>query len=285
MANNIYEMVTARIIEQMEQGIIPWQKPWTGRRGGAYSRSTGKAYSLLNQFLLAKPGEYLTFKQAQEAGGHIRKGEKGSIVVFWKQVPITETNDEGETVTRTIPVLRYYTVFHIDQCEGIEPKWTDETRAEVEADETAEDLIHDYLDATGVDLYNVRSDRAFYSPASDCIQLPLMEQFTNTAEYYSTAFHEMVHSTGHASRLNRLNKTAAFGSEDYGREELVAEIGAAQLVNVCGLETTGSFKNSVAYLQSWIRAIKDDPRMIVTAASKAEKAVDFILSVPRTVPF
>lgn len=137
---NVYQIVTDRILEELEKGVIPWQKPWTGTRSGAYSRSTGRAYSLLNQFLLGKPGEYLTFKQAQEAGGHVRKGEKASVAVFWKQIQVDDTDADGNEIKKTIPVLKYYNVFHIDQCEGIEPKYKPEEIGGFDPDTEAEEI-------------------------------------------------------------------------------------------------------------------------------------------------
>ena len=147
----------------------------------------------------------------------------------------------------------------------------------IDADQKAEDIICGYLKTSGVKLNHEQGDRAFYNPATDSITLPLLAQFKETAEYYSTAFHEMIHSTGHMSRLNRLEKTAFFGTEAYSKEELVAEIGAATLVNAAGLETSSSFRNSAAYIQNWLKVLSDDKRFIVSAAGKAEKAVALIL--------
>ena len=274
MAINIYKMVTDRIISELEQGRIPWEKPWTGTGDGAWSRSTGKPYSFLNQLLLGKPGEYLTFKQCQEAGGHVRKGEKSSICVFWKQIPVED--EDGKK--KLVPMLRYYNVFHISQCEGIEQKYhTEETKLPGGFDpiEEAERILSGYLDRESIKLENVRGDRACYRPAMDDIILPLREQFSRAEEYYSTAYHEAVHSTGHESRLNRLKRTH-FASGEYSREELVAEMGSAMSLNRLGIETDKSFRNSAAYIQSWLENIKGDERMIVTAASKAEKAVGLI---------
>ena len=273
---DIYTAVTDRIIAQMEQGIIPWQKPWVSN-GKAVSHATGKPYSLLNQMLLGRPGEYLTFKQCQEAGGHVKKGEKSNMVVFWKWI---EQEDEETHEKKEVPFLRYYNVFHIDQCEGITAKHTTEAAFPDGADtqEAAQDIIHDYLSRTGVKLLHEEGDRAFYRPSTDEIVLPLRKQFISTAEYYSTVWHELVHSTGHPSRLNRLDKVVAFGSDVYSKEELVAEIGAAALVNHCGLETSTSFSNNAAYIQNWLSVLKGDKRFIVSAAGKAEKAVTLILN-------
>ena len=272
---DIYAAVTDRIIAQLEQGVIPWKKPWVAS-GKAVSHATGKPYSLLNQMLLGKPGEYVTFKQCQEAGGHVKKGEKAHMVVFWKWI---EQEDEETGETREVPFLRYYNVFHIDQCEGVTAKHTSEVRFPDGAEvlEAAQEIVYDYLGREGVKLSHSEGDRAFYRPATDEVVLPIRKQFVSTAEYYSTVFHELTHSTGHPSRLNRLNRAAFFGTEDYSKEELVAEIGAATLVNHVGLETDHSFRNNAAYIQNWLQVLKDDKRFIVSAAGKAEKAVNLIL--------
>ena len=270
---DIYKEVTDRIIAQMENGIIPWQKPWISN-GNCISHATGKAYSLLNQMLLGRPGEYVTFKQVQQEGGRVRKGEKASMVVFWKW--IEEKDPETEEI-KQIPFLRYYNVFHIDQCEGLKPRHTNALPNTASADQTADTIITAYCGREGVKLIHEEGDRAFYRPATDSITLLHMAQFTATAEYYSTAFHELTHSTDHASRLNRLEKVAFFGTEAYSKEELVAEIGASSLVNHAGLETANSFRNSTAYIQNWLSVLKNDKRFIVSASGKAEKAVNLIL--------
>ena len=270
---DIYAEITGRIISEMETGLIPWQKPWVSR-GGCVSYAMGKPYSLLNQMLLGRPGEYATFKQIQSAGGYVRKGEKAHMIVFWKWL---EQEDEKTGEKTEVPLLRYYNVFHIDQCEGIKAKHVEPLPQTADANRQAEDIICGYLNASGVKLNHMEGDRAFYQPSTDTITLPLLEQFKETAEYYSTCFHEMVHSTGHMSRLNRLEKTAFFGSEAYSKEELVAEIGASALVNVAGLETANSFRNNTAYIQNWLKVLKGDKRFIVSASGKAEKAVALIL--------
>ena len=272
---DLYQEITNRIMAQMEEGVIPWHKPWIS--GKAISRTTGKPYSLLNQMLLGRPGEYLTFKQCQDAGGKIKKGEKASIVVFWKWI---ETEDEETGEKKEVPFLRYYNVFHISQCEGVTAKHAAETALPDGAEPiaAAQEIIYDYLDREGVKLSHLEGDRAFYRPGTDEIVLPICKQFVSTAEYYGTAFHELTHSTSHEKRLNRLNQAAFFGTEDYSKEELIAEIGAATLVNHCGIETSSSFCNSAAYIQNWLSVLKNDKRFIVSAAGKAEKAVQFILN-------
>ena len=270
---DIYAEITNRMIKEMESGIIPWKKPWM-TTGAAISHTTGKPYSLLNQMLLGRTGEYLTFKQVHAEGGFVRKGEKAHMVVFWKWI---DKEDEETGEVTQIPFLKYYNVFHIDQCEGITAKHMQTNPNPASPDETAESIINDYSKREGVMIEHREGDAAFYQPATDRIVLPLLKQFKETAEYYSTAFHEMVHSTGHMKRLARLEAPAHFGGEEYSKEELVAEIGSAALVNHCGIETNSSFHNSAAYVQNWLTALKNDKRFIVSAAGKAEKAVNFIL--------
>lgn len=277
MAFDIYSAVTDRIIEQLEHGVIPWHKPWTGIQSGAISGTTGKPYSLLNQMILGKPGEWYTFNQIQKLGGRVRKGEKSSMVVFWKQTPVSETDPAtGEKVERMIPMLKYFSVFHIDQTEGIERKVIDPEAIDPATDSAADAIIADYIQRSGVKLEHRKGDEAFYSPTTDRVVLPLREQFQSMAEYYSTAFHELTHSTGHSSRLDRISRRAFFGNEEYSREELVAEIGAAALLNHCGIETGSSFRNSAAYIQSWLRALRNDKKLIVSASGAAAKAFDLI---------
>ena len=282
MSKNVYEMVTDRIIEQLENGIIPWEKPWTGVRSGAFNRVSKKSYSLLNQMLLKHEGEYATFKQWAELGGKIRKGEKSEIIVFWKVLPVEETQEDGTKIIKQIPLLKYINVFHISQVEGVEPLKKEELN-DIEPIEKAESILQDYWTREDITVKHVIGNKAFYSPIQDMIQLPLFEQFKNANEYYSTAFHESVHSTMKESRCNRAeerkNKLVAFGSEEYSKEELCAEIGSASLMNIIGIETVKSFRNSSAYIQSWLSVLKNDVKFILSASSKAEKAVNYILNI------
>lgn len=271
---DIYGVITDRIIEQLENGVIPWEKPWTGTQSGAISGATGKAYSILNQMLLGKPGEYYTYNQVLAKGGHVRKGEKAQIVVFWKQVRVTEQDEAGQQIEKIIPMLKYYSFFHADQCEGITTK--QRPTKEITHPE-ADDIITAYSQRESLKIRHQSGDEAYYSPSRDCVVLPLREQFNSVSEYFSTAFHELTHSTGHSSRLNRLKATAHFGNAEYSKEELVAEIGAAALLNYAGLETKKSLRNNAAYVQSWLGALKNDKRMIVQASGAASKAVDLII--------
>lgn len=279
---DIYQAVTDRIIGQLQNGVIPWKKPWVGVRSEAISYATGKPYSLLNQMLLGEPGEYLTFHQVQELGGRVRKGSKSRFVVFWKMLEKQSTSPDGKVIIETTPVLRYYNVFHIRDTEGIKPRHTVALPFNTaEADEAAETVIRSYLDRSGCKLQSGAQDEAYYSPARDLVSFPLREQFQSKAEYYSTCFHELTHSTGHFSRLNRFAPgagAAAFGSESYSKEELIAEIGSAAILNTLAIETESSFQNSAAYIQSWLKVLRDDKRLIISASAKAEKAVALILN-------
>lgn len=280
MSINVYELVTNRIIEQLENNIIPWEKPWSGTIDGAFNRISKKPYSILNQMLLKYDGEYASFKQWKDLGGHIRKGEKSEMVVFWKMYPIKEKQDDGTEIIKTIPLLKYINVFHISQVDGVEPLKQKVTH-DIEPIDKAEKILNDYWNRENITIEHVKGDKAFYSPMFDKIQLPLFEQFKQSEEYYSTAFHESVHSTMKTSRCNRQEdrkgKVVSFGSEEYSKEELVAEVGSAQLMNMVGIETTKSFRNSTAYIQSWLKVLRNDNKFIVSASSKAEKAVNYIL--------
>ena len=281
--SNVYQMVTDRIIAELEKGRIPWNKPWTGVRSGAFNRISKKPYSLLNQMLLKHNGEYATFKQWQQLGGHVSKGEKSEIVCFWKIYEKEEINDNGEKELQKIPLLRYYNVFHISQIEGVEPLPQEKLNNDIEPIEAADKIIIDYVTREHIDFQEMKSNKAFYSPLSDKVVVPLKEQYQNINEYYSTTFHELTHSTGHKTRLDRLENgvVAAFGSEIYSKEELVAEIGSATILNALNIETSQTFKNSAAYIQNWLQILKNDNKFIVSAASKAEKAVNFIFGTDK----
>ena len=256
---------------------MPWHKPWSGVASGAYNRVSKKPYSLLNQMLLEHDGEYATYKQWSDLGGTVKKGEKSEIVVFWKILQVEEVND-GKVEKKSIPLLKYINVFHVSQVDGVEPKTT--KLIEHKPIEEAEKIKKDYVDRENILIKEVVSDRAFYSPKMDYIQVPCKEQYKDIMEFYSTLFHEMVHSTGHRDRLGRLDctaKVAGFGSEDYSKEELIAEIGSAFLMNHIGIETSKTFNNSAAYIKSWLEVLRNDNRFIVSASSKAEKAMKYIL--------
>lgn len=282
---DVFQIVTDRIIGMLEQGDIPWDRPWYGAGKYAIKRATGKPYSLLNQFLLGNPGEYLSFKQCKEQGGTIKKGAKAKIVVFWKILDCPKKDSKGKPVLdskgevriQQVPILKYMNVFHIDDCEGLEPKHYEEKLRDFNPIQKADEVIDDYVKRSGITLEHIKQGRAYYSPDEDKVVPPIREQFKGEAEYYSTAFHELTHSTGHSSRLNRIVAGSfSFGDETYSKEELVAEIGSASILNILGIETDGSIRNNAAYIQNWIRALRNDKKLIVNASSKASKAVELI---------
>lgn len=293
-SRNVYQMVTDRVIEQMQQGIIPWHQPWTGAgllEDGAINYVSRKPYSLLNQFLLGRDGEWLTFKQIQERKGKIKKGVKAHFVVFYqmnvKQETVKVKNEQGEIEERTkekcIPVLRYYNVFHIDECDGIESKVQQVEQQpgnQLQPVERAEQVINSYVERENLKFNNQSiSGDAYYSPMRDEVVVPKLSQYQIAEEYYSTTFHELTHSTMKEGRCNRRQDgaIAAFGGEDYSREELVAELGSAMLCKQVGIDCEKAFKNSVAYIQSWMKALKNDNKAIVWAAARAEKAAKYIM--------
>jgi antirestriction protein ArdC len=221
---------------------------------------------------------WLTFRQAQELGGHVRKGEKACPVVFWKWLDV-ERDGEKERV----PFLRYYGVFNVAQCEGIEAHVPSGTGASREHSpvETAERIVQGMPKRPEV---KHGLAQAFYSPAGDFVGIPAPEQFRSREDYYSVLFHELTHSTGHESRLARKGVSgtdgswSAFGSNPYAKEELVAELGAAFLCGQAGI-VERTIDNSAAYVASWLSRLKDDPKLVVQAAAQAQKAADFILGV------
>ena len=271
---NVYEIVTERIINKLKDGHIPWRRPWMGVAEGSFNRISKKPYSILNQMLLDHEGEYATIKQWNSLGGKIRKGGKSEIVVFWK---LLEAKDSDKDAPKKAPLLRYYRVFHISQVEGVEPLKIE--LKDTKPDEEAESLLRGYAGREGIQLEISVSNKAFYSPSRDIIHLPDIRQYDSPNEYYSVAFHEVCHSTGHKSRLARFPTDAPiapFGSEDYSKEELVAELRSAAILKSLGMETDDTFTESAAYIQNWISVLKNDNRFIVSASSKADKAVDYI---------
>jgi antirestriction protein ArdC len=273
MSINIYELVTQRIIDQLEQNIIPWRKCWRGSEPINYI--TRKAYRGINLLLLPYGGEYLTFKQVKDSGGDVRKGEKSSLIVYYN---ITE---KVNAETETYPILRYSNVFHLSQTEGIKTKLEPANiDNKIEPIQAAQNIIDDYMSRSKIKVIHVEgSNRACYSPISDKITMPVIGQFTSAEEYYSTLFHEAAHSTGHKTRLDRIREAAAFGSGDYSREELTAEISASMLMNIAGIEQPNTFENSISYIKSWIGKLREDVKAIVTASGKAQRATDYIMGV------
>lgn len=278
-----YQLVTDRIVEALEAGIVPWHKPWRAIGGDSpTSLSTGKPYNGVNVWVLAATSMlrgyssqyWTTFKQCKERGGSVRKGEKGTPVVFWKFLEKTDPTT-GE-VNGKIPLLRYFTVFNTDQCDGIETP-TQEPLPARDPIEACESIARGYVDSPTV---NHGGNRAYYSPALDMIGMPRIEAFDTSEHYYGTLFHELAHSTGHVDRLARksLVHPAPFGSEDYSKEELIAEMAAAFLCGEAGIEV--NVTHHASYIGSWLKSLKSDPKLVIQAAAAATKAAKMILGEP-----
>ena len=281
---SVYKIVTEKIMTALESGEIPWHKPWCSVNAGAFNRFSGRHYSLLNQMLLSKSGEYGTLNQWAKIGGSVIDGEFPELVVFWKwpeSPDITSNNSEEDEVRNAVkkyPVLRYYRVYHVSQIKGVTPLEHGFRPFNTSPLERAEALLHGYVEREKIHLEQELSNEAYYSPVTDTIHVPALEQFKYAEEFYSAALHEAVHSTGSKKRLNRKGlQNIRYGSEQYSQEELIAEIGRACLISFLNIETDRSIMNSAGYIQGWLHALQDDERFFVYAASQAEKAVKFIL--------
>jgi len=257
--------------------VAPWRKPWTSQTPA--NLLTQKEYRGVNVFTLASQGFasrfWLTFNQATKLGGRIRKGEKSSPVLFWNIGDERETTaQDGAKETSRLFLLRYYSVFNLSQAEGIDipASLLQETRTN-DPIETCEQIVT-YMPVPPA---FEQSDKAWYSPSNDVVGMPARGLFHSSEEYYATEFHELAHSTGHAKRLHRENfdNPVSFGSESYSKEELIAEMTAAMLCGIAGIEQR-ILENSAAYLKTWIARLKSDSRLLVSAASQAQKAADFI---------
>src|ERR1700733_15647022 len=273
-----YEIVTEFIIKQLESGVAPWRKPW-GTETPA-NLASKKEYRGINIFLLASQGYgsryWITYRQARALGGTVRNGQHGSKVVFWKISEHRRENQKSEeTENRRSILLRCYNVFNLEQCEGI--KFPDPVRA-INPIEPCESIVRAMPNPPGF----AQDARACYRPSTDTVGMPARSAFLAAEEYYSTLFHEITHSTGPPSRLGRdgIMNHDPFASEGYSKEELVAEMGAAMLCGAAGIESR-TLGNSAAYLRAWISKLRADSRLIISAASQAQKAADYVLARTR----
>lgn len=281
---NVYQIVTDQIIKELEAGAIPWKKPWVGGSlGCSKSISSKKAYRGINVFLLRNSAWWGTYKQAQKLGGQVRKGEKSTVCVFWSTF---EKEDKETKEKKVIPYLKYYWVFSIEQMElpedvrrkFVTEKDEEEAKGVMETAADAEAIVKAMPNPPKI-VWNELA--ASYSPSADLVNIPKKNLFETTAGYYEVLFHELVHSTGHSSRLDRklVGKIAASGSKEEVKEELVAEMGAAMLCGIAGIAVPEMIKNAASYIDSWLKIIKEDNKMVVYAASAAQKACDYITNV------
>lgn len=275
--SKVYQIVTDKILAELNKGNIPWRQPWNSV--GPKNLVSKKAYRGINPFLLEVRGFkspwWVTFNQARELGGNVKAGEKSTLVVFWKMLKKDSTKADGTSTTKNIPLLRYYCVFNLEQCEGIDPKHVPaEEKREHTPIATAEAVVNEYADKPPI---KHGGDSACYCPMSDTIRMPHVENFKSAEGYYTTLFHELAHSTGSEKRLHRKDFLGFFESkEEYAKEELVAEMASAFLSAECGFSSMEQPANTVAYIQSWLKSLQNNPEMVVCAASAAQKAADYI---------
>lgn len=279
---NVYDMITTRITELLENGTVPWKKPWNAATNFPKNLVSKKPYRGINVWLTIcqnyESPYWLTFKQATELGGYIKKGMKSTPVIYFQMLDKSGSVADGDTSTNgKIPLLRYYSVFNIDQCEGITPPPTTEVINPFLSIEHAEQIISGMPMAPEI---KYGGGRAYYSPALDYCQIPNKTAFNSPEEYYSTMFHELAHATGHVNRLSRksIMEPSYFGSHEYSKEELVAEMSASFLSGHTGIENT-TIENSAAYISGWMKALKNDKTLLVHAAAQAQKAADYILNI------
>lgn len=277
---NANDIIVENLLKRIQAGgLLPWQKPWKGA-GMAPANYQGRQYNGANAFILAMMGYakpvWLTFNQVNALGGKIKAGEKATPVIFWTFIKKKDAKNDKDT----FPFLKYFNVWNIDQVEGVaDPAWfvkaTESTQV-IDSNAICESVVNGYKNAPTI---KHGGDRACYSPTLDTVTVPERNNFQTSEHYYSTMFHELAHSTGHESRLNRKEITKAtmvFGDHDYSLEELVAELTACFLSSHCGIAAT-VIDNSASYLANWFNKLKDEPKMFVTAASRAQKAANHIL--------
>lgn len=289
---NLYQEVTDRIISLIEQGTPPWRQSWS-TYGLAKNYATGHIYSGIN-FLLMNSTNYkipyfMTFNQVKERGGQIQKGAKGEMVIYFNVIykdAFDQMLDEVDAKARmlsgqeikVLKYIKYYTVFNLEHIDGISFSFD---QAPMEPNEKIKRCEEILWHMPRYPTLNLGAKQPSYNPAEDCINMPTIDQFHSSEDYYVTLFHELIHSTGHESRLARggVMSPEKFGSEAYSREELVAEIGASFLCAVAGVDYDHVVKDSASYASSWLSVLREDSKFIFKIASEAQKAADFILNL------
>jgi len=275
---DVYQIVTDRVIAALEAGQIAWRKPWHAAYGLPRNYVSGRAYTGINAFLLHLVGGtpfFLTFRQARELGGNIRKGAKGMPVIYYN---VTTRTDQQTGEEEKMPFIKYYTVFSIDDVEGVKITLPEQPRDRAhEPLATAEPLVANWTSCPHIEHGGAQ---AYYAPGPDVVNVPRPETFVSGEAYYSTLFHELTHATGHPSRLDRPDLAEALrpsGRAGYAREELTAEMGAAFLCGHAGLNPGATLENTAAYLQFWLEQLRSDKKLVVQAASRAQRAAELIL--------
>ena len=282
---DVRQIITGQMIAALQRGTVPWTKPWRADAGRPRSMVTGRSYRGVNVFLLglAAAGHgyaspwWGTYRQITECGGQVRRGERSTVVVFWKTAQVTSCDPAtGDPVARTVPVLRQFRVFNAAQAADLPAAFLHAGPGTAIA--RPQHVLDTYLATAGPALVHVPGDQAGYQPAADRIRLPLKEQFRSPEHYYATAFHEAGHSTGHPARLNRpgIADFDHFGSGRYAREELTAEMTSAMLCARTGIDRPDIFTNSASYISGWLNALSRDTSLVLAAAGHAERACELI---------
>jgi antirestriction protein ArdC len=292
--DTIYNMITEKIISLLDKGVTPWRQGWeNGSSKLPANGKTGKSYRGVNVIILLneqlehgyKSNLWLSFKQASDLKGKVKQGEKGTQVIYWQIVKGQSKAEDGSKSSYTFPMLKYYTVFNSEQIEGLkQEKFNFSTSSKKDgfnAITEAEKVVTEFKTCPRIES---KQNRAYYSPSADYINMPAKESINSVEGYYSVLFHELTHSTGHKDRLARegITNYQGFGTDCYSKEELVAELGASFLCAIAEIGNNQELENQAAYLASWKSKLKKDNKLIVQAASAAQKAVDYILGISFT---
>lgn len=281
--SKVYNILTDNILKMIASGVAPWRRPWDASRGRSQAPMNirGTRYRGINYLILSNiaamngwSNVWMTFNQVKEKGGTIREGEKGSPAYFFKVLEKHDSNGDLET---SFPIFRYFLVFNLSQVDGIIVKGVNDG-SETPAIQLAapQSIVEGYK---GCPVIRHNDNRAYYTPVTDIVTMPEQNTFDTVEHYYATLFHELAHSTGHRSRLNRKEVMGVdyFGSHNYSLEELVAELTSVFLCNECGIDNDPVMENAASYLAGWHKALSNDPKMFAIAASRAQKAADHIL--------
>lgn len=274
--NQIKNQVLDEIIKQLEKGTVPWKQPWFSI--SKCNLMTGHVYRGTNRILLSNFSDqfYLTFNQTNQLGGHVKKGEKSKLVIFWKFSNRIEKDENGnEEIKQNAPLIKTYRVFGLSQIEGIEPdileKRIQKSNMILKENKINMD-IDTFIDATHAQIEHTDQTKAFYAPGIDLINMPQLGQFENSDAYYTTLFHELTHWTGHENRCKRDLKNN-YNANSYGKEELVAELGSALIANEFKINR---IKENAAYLENWLSAIRENKNILFSSATKAEEAINYL---------
>jgi len=282
--NQVYSIITEQIIAQLEKGVIPWYRAYLG--GLPKNGISNKEYNGINIFLLSVRGYanpyWFTFKQVKDMGGNVKRGEKGTPIIFWKLYTPAAVRDDphklpGEISSAELEehrVLRYYYVFNFEQTDGLNAEKYTIKAGNFSPIQNAEKIVQGYH---GAPTLQHKEQRAWYSPVTDIVNMPAPESFVKPEFYYKTLFHELTHSTGHDSRLNRsLKGNTGYSNTEYSKEELIAEMGASFLSGRAGIFEMPQLEQAGAYIASWLKELRNDKSLVIKAASQAQKAADYI---------